>query len=894
LKTIKRFFADNKLIFAAFFLPALLAVFGLAVTGIYPFGPNQIAVIDMYHQYVPFLSELQYKLQEGGSLFYTWNGAGGSNFWNLLAYYGASPLNLLLALFPKKFVMEGITAVLVIKIGLAGSFMAIYLRYLNKASGMVTLAFSTLYALSSYVMGYYWCIMWIDAVAMLPLCILGLNRIIDDGKAVMYTVSLAVVVFSNYYIAIMVCIFILFYYPVLYFIKVRKGGVKLCVRITAQAVGYSFLAIAMASVMLLPTYISMQDTYYISADMPENLNFYNTALDVVNQLLPYTELTYLEGLPNLYCGMIVVVLLVFYIISKSIPFREKALNGALLIFLFLSLNINKFDFIWHGFHFPNQLPYRYTFVICFILIGMAYKAFHRIDEFDTATLWKLIAAGTAYYLIAQKLLAKSIDYDNLFFYGGVAWLALYCGVLILYKKNVVRKKVLVLLILVLVTSEMAANVCTSFNTVGNTERRAYYENFNDVEALADKTNETFGRTEIDNEYILNCPAMYHYRGLSQFSSSINSNTTAIMEKIGLEGEPGKNRFNYNQTNPVTNAMLNVEYLISKNLPLKDSDFTLVKKQGHSSLYKSRYPLSIGYMAPDSMRTWKTGSENPFDVLEDYVRAATGNECSGVFEPVEEPSVTSVNAQPEIYADGKTAVNVTDDTQSSKVVFKYKADKTQKYYVFVEAGNASSIMVRKGESFEDIEIRSDCGSIVNIGEIKEGDTFKISVSFYKGDVGDITCHVRTLNYDVWDKAYGMISQDLMEVTDWKDNYLKGTVKVSESGLLVTSVPYERGWSLKVDGRKREINELTGGVFISVPLDEGEREIELKFIPPGLFAGIIISCIAAFVLAALQLMRKHRINLLERFLSTDIQDVSQDGEFHQEEADYNTAEDNHYQE
>jgi len=117
----------------------------------------------MYHQYVPFLAELQYKLQEGGNLFYTWNGAGGSNFWNLMAYYGASPLNLLLALFPKKLIMEGVTFVLLIKIGLAGSFMAIYLKYLDKKCNMVTVAFATLYALCSYVMAYYWCIMWIAA-----------------------------------------------------------------------------------------------------------------------------------------------------------------------------------------------------------------------------------------------------------------------------------------------------------------------------------------------------------------------------------------------------------------------------------------------------------------------------------------------------------------------------------------------------------------------------------------------------------------------------------------------------------------------------------------------------------------------------------------------------------
>ena len=99
-KRISFFFKDNRCIFAAFLIAAASALIAMIAEGIYPFGTQQIAIIDMYHQYLPFLSELQDKLQSGGSLFFSWNGGGGSNFWNLIAYYGASPLNLLLVLFP--------------------------------------------------------------------------------------------------------------------------------------------------------------------------------------------------------------------------------------------------------------------------------------------------------------------------------------------------------------------------------------------------------------------------------------------------------------------------------------------------------------------------------------------------------------------------------------------------------------------------------------------------------------------------------------------------------------------------------------------------------------------------------------------------------------------------
>lgn len=879
---IKAFLGRNKLIFAAFFLPVLLVVLAFVVTGIYPFGDNQIAVIDMYHQYIPFLSELQYKLQEGGSLFYTWNGAGGSNFWNLMAYYGASPLNLLLILFPKKFIMEGVTFILLIKIGLAGSFMAIYLRYLDKARDWAVIAFSTMYALCSYVMAYYWCIMWMDAVVLLPLCILGLNRIIDEGKAVMYTVSLALVVFSNYYVAIMVCIFIMFYFPVLYLTKRRWQGLKSCAVTTGKAVGFSLLAIAMAAVMLLPTYISMQSTYYISADMPENIVFYNDALDILNQMLPYSELTYRDGLPNLYCGMFIVILLVFYVMSKSFSIKEKLINGVFLGFIFLSLNINKLDFLWHGLHFPNQLPYRYTFVICFVLIGMAYRAFRRIDEVNIRTVWVLFVSGTAYYMFAQKILTENIKDMNLFFYGGIAWLMLYCAVLILYKKKIILKSAFIMLIVVVTASEMISSVCTSFDTIGNTQRSTYFENYDDVVALAEDTRDEFARTEMDYNYILNCPALYHYRGISQFSSSINADTTAIMEKIGIEGEPGKNRFNYNQTNPVTNAVLNIKYMITKNLPLEDEDFTQVAKQGNSRLYESRYPLSIGYMTGPEIRTWDTHSENPFEVLNSYVKSATSNKYDTVFKSAGNPVVTADNINVELDADGHMITQKQSEKEPGKVVMEYKAEKTRKYYVFAEADNAEEIIVNDHKEEKDqLGIRSDCGSIVNIGKVEAGDIFTITVKYDKGEPGDIVSHVYTLDYDTWNAAYDIISSSMMQVTDSGDNFIKGTVDAGDGGVLVTSVPYERGWTLEVDGIEKEINELTGGVFISTALDKGVHEIKLKFRPPGIVAGFIISVLSMIFLAVLTFMRKRRLRSLRaRFVST----LSEAREFLPEESDY----------
>ena len=855
----------NKLILAAFCLPVILMLLAFLVMGIYPAGENQIAVIDMYHQYVPFLGELQSKLQSGGSLFYTWNGAGGSNFWNLLAYYGASPLNLILVLFPKKFLMEGVTLILLLKIGLAGSTMAVYLRAIvwekDKRSADISLVgFATLYALCSYVMAYYWCIMWMDAVALLPLCILGLHKILDGRSGVFYTVCLALVVFINYYMAIMVCIFILFYYPVLYFIKVQGESAGHFFKTTGRAVGYSLLGVLMSAVMLLPTWMSMQSTYYISADMPEKTELYNDLLDILNQMLPNAELTYREGLPNLYCGMFVVILLVFYWISRTIPLREKLLNGAFLVFLIFSLNINKLDFIWHGFHFPNQLPYRYTFMICFLLIAMAYQVFQRVDEIRVNHLWILLAAGGGYYLLAQKILTEHIKDLDLFVYSGLAWLALYVAILILYKKGRLPKNLLLILTVILLTCEMASNTCTSIDQVGTTQRSNYYANEADIAKLVKKTEGTddrFGRTEMNDNYILNCPAMYHYKGISQFSSSLNANATALMEDIGVEGAPDKNRFNYNQTDPVTNAMLNIRYLIGKNLPIDDSDFKQIAKSGNSRLYESIYPLSIGYMTADTIRTWNYEQENPFIVLDDYVRAVTQNKYTSVFTEIEPVDVSAANIELSSTGDGMWDSTLKNETKKSKTILTYQAQQTGKQYLFIEADDADAITVSQEKKDDKIEIRNDCGSIVNLGEMDSGTEFTVTIEYKEGKGGSVVSHVCTMDEAVWQDAYKMLSASMLDVTDYGDSCLKGTINVQEDGVFVTSVPYEAGWKLKVDGHTREINELIGGAWISTSLSAGEHQIELSFRPPGLIAGLLITLASIGLLIAAEWWRRRRM-------------------------------------
>ena len=171
----------------------LFLAVGLVLQNVHPFGDQQILVVDFWHQYYPFLRLLHEKLQHGGSLLYTWDSGLGSNFVSIFAYYAASPLNLLTALVPETFLRDAVTLVLLLKVGFAGLFFACFLRGTFRRNDFSLCIFSVMYALCSYILGYYWNIIWLDTVALLPLVVLGLVYLVRDGKCRLYCIGVVAV-----------------------------------------------------------------------------------------------------------------------------------------------------------------------------------------------------------------------------------------------------------------------------------------------------------------------------------------------------------------------------------------------------------------------------------------------------------------------------------------------------------------------------------------------------------------------------------------------------------------------------------------------------------------------------------------------------------------------------
>lgn len=391
--------------------------FAFKIAGVSPFGTNQILATDLWHQYYPFLVDFQDKLQHGGSLLWTWKSGGGTNYVALMSYYLASPLNFFSVLVPADKLREFLYVITCVKIGLAGFFYALFLRLTFKRKDVTITAFGIMYALCAFIMGYYWNVIWLDTIALLPLVIAGTFALLRDGKFKLYIISLALSILANYYIGLFTCVFVLLV-SVGYCIVEFKGWKDLLKQFLKMA-GCSILAIMMSAILTLPAFFALHYTHSSDNTFPAQfaINIGKTpdlggVLDGMGKTIAnsvaFIQPTAKEGLPNIYCGVIIIFLALLFFFCSKIKLRERIFCGGLLLFFMLSFIVRQLDYVWHGFHFPNMLPYRFSFLYSFVLIYMAFRVFMNIDSIKLAS----VIGGILCFAVYLGIAAVNFDGDT--------------------------------------------------------------------------------------------------------------------------------------------------------------------------------------------------------------------------------------------------------------------------------------------------------------------------------------------------------------------------------------------------------------------------------------------------------------------------------------------------
>ena len=935
----------------------------MLICGFSPFGFSSMLYSDSYHQYFPFFKAFIHALRNGESLLYSFQVGMGIDYLGLIAYYLASPLYLLGVLVPDALLLGYFSILTPVRLGLAGLFFALFLKKVFKKDDFSIAVFGSFYSLCAWAMGYMWNVMWLDTFALLPLVALGMIALLSERKFILYTLTLFLSVWSNYYIGFFTCIFVLLSF-ICWQICCWKGLKRLFFDLLWIA-GFSILAIGMTAALELSSFTALQTTQSSVNKFPDkfalniaektlytNVNAdweaakqawsngeigaaissgwsavkcsFLAILDGMRQVLGNMnggiEPTFKEGLPNLYCGLGTTIFAFLFLTCKEVKIREKICTALFLLFLVLSFLLRQLDYIWHGFHFTNMIPYRFSFLFSFILLYMAYRAYTLRESFK---LWQIITAGVLAIAIflcsdALKTFTETVSSDKFsndfsqlisnwswsendwtslgehigtyaFPVYNSVFLSAYIGLLIfLYfprkdlsgnswkaeqdKLNAIqeRKRIGTLLLLVIMCVEIAMNLINFASNFGGTSTTHYPRGKEDAakiyQIMKDReTDNLFYRAETTHSQTLNDGALNGYHGISTFTSSANVRVTEFMKDLGYGAKNTYNRYCFEESSPVANLFLNLKYMIERNgNTAENAYFDVIESSNNVHLLENNAYLPLGFLAnPELSDLDFETSDDGFEFQNTLLSTASGiDEYVWNFLSGDELNITSKNVTLKQQQDnGYCSYSA---STSGTIIYTYTPYRDGLMCIDLTQSKRNAFTVwHNGD-----QLYSETYSLpqmLSVCNVKSGDTVEIKFTCKAGESGTINLTGAILDEEVFRRAYNILNASTLQLNHFSNTKIEGTIDCNRAGLLYTSIPQNgENWSVYVDGKETDIS-LVGNCMIAVHLDEGHHTVSFRYNNSAFTIGLIVSaiCLTSFVTLWI-LIYKPKFNKLKNVL------------------------------
>ena len=854
----------------AFGIPVGLMLIVMVIAGAEPFRGGDVSMLysDMYHQYFPFWVEFGRAIRNGEGLLWNWAAGMGMDYLSLISYYLASPLNLISVIVPEGLALEVYSLLMPVKLGLASLFFAIFLRNIFGKEDYSISIFGAMYGLCAWALAYQWNVMWLDTFALLPLTVLGMVRLLRDKKPLLYTVTLFFSVFSNYYVGFFTCIFIL----LLFFVYeiCRWRGFKALFADFFRIGWFTLLAIGMSVLLELPALAGLQNTQSSVNKFPEGFklniadeNTWAGLFDAMRQVAGNTlgaiEPSWKEGLPNLYCGTGAMMLAVLFLTCKDVRFRDKLFSLALLVFFMVSFIVRQLDYIWHGFHFTNMIPYRFSFLHSFVVLYMAYQAWTLRHSFR---LWQLVLAGAA--MVGLVWCSESRT-EPLFLAFNLGLAAVYLAALgycvpgkppreedgeealMQYVEDTDRKREFgSMCILGIFCLELALSILNFGLTFSFTYNTNYPKGTEDtatvLEFLAEREHESpFYRTETTHSQTLNDGALNGYNGISAFTSSANVRVTEFMRALGYGAKNTYNRYCFEESSPVANLFLGLKYMLERDGDVEANRyFDEVFASGDVYLLENNAWLPLGFLTEAELGDLEFAASDHFELQNALFSAATGL-YSDVWHSLT-PQIRGEN----VTLDTINGVHLkySGATSGAEVTYSFRADRDGFLCLDFDVTDRNSYTVHcNGEQLYSESL--SLTQMIAACDVTQGDIIDVKLSCKDGEDGRMTIRAAILDDELFRRGWEILNHSTLQITEFDTTRIVGIVDADRDGLLYTSIPQDGGWHAYVDGEEVE-PRLVGDVMVSVPLTEGSHEVAFVYRNSAFAIGWKISAICLLLL------------------------------------------------
>lgn len=820
----------------SFIIPILIFIFSVFLNDYYPFGNKLLLMIDGLKQYPGFIGSIIDIIKNNDSIFYSFSGLLGFNYIPVATYYLLNITNIFVFLFDKVDIINFYSLIITLKFGLIGLTMFIFLDYKNK-DNKYNLLFSICYALCSYNLLYYCNYMWFDSIIMLPLVILGIEKIIKENKYIFYIITLFLAIIFNYYIGYMICIFSAIYFIYLYLINNIKS-----IKYIYKFIFFSIVAGLLCSFILLPTLLELLAG---KADLFINYvgEYFKFDFDFLNAFYKLSIASYMNGdfsfgTPNIYVSIFVIVNVCLFFINPKINKKNKIISGIIISFFLLAMSFNFLDYFFHMLQKPIWYPVRYGFIFDFFLITIAYQNFTSKHYFE---LKKLIICGIVLFsLMVLGSYTAGVYKDIINISPKIIYLAISL-IFIIYYMIFINNKNIRRYLLFIIIIELSLN---TYLTLKNNSNNNYYSEFNHNinyynEVINQIDDKSFYRISNDKKVTKNDGLLFGYNDISYFSSVRNSKTINIIENFFKIHTNDNCSVSYYYNNPFANALLAIKYYITKN---NIGYYELVRQINNDYLYINKDATGIGFLTNENILKIKTSK-------------SLINNMSSLYNALTKEDKTIINEITYFEKNVKCSDYMCISDNSNDIThIKYKVNKSEEGFYFIQ----NDFNYSKERTTYEMKINGHITNKDNHNFIYAKNNDQIEINIYPKEIEfrDYDYHVYFVKFKDYLKFVEAINQQQFVITNYySDSYIKGEVMVNSNNILFTTIPNDKGWEVFVDGQKTQITEILDGL-IGIKLEKGKHSIEFIYKTPGLKTGIIISVSSCSILVIYYLLKRKK--------------------------------------
>lgn len=831
---MKKLLIRYKIELLSFIIPIIVFAIACLFAKVWPFGNNYIAAYDGSAQYPGFTTYLINVLKGNDSLFYSFKGALGFNFYATAIYYLFNPTNLLSIFFNKENIMVFYTLIVFLRIGLSGLTMSIYLKYKDKNS-KARLLFSIAYALMAYNVLYFYNFMYFDTIVLFPLVILGLDKLIEGKSSKTYIIFLTLSIISNFYIGAMVCIFSLLYFIYRFILLSKEKRNK---KLISKFIISSLLSGIMCAFIILPVFFELMSgkaslygskyTIYNKWGLDFFASFYRLSI------ASYSQGEQSNGYPNIYCSLLVVVYTVLFFFNKKFSKKEKITTGIFIAFFLLCFSYNLLDYAWQFFQKPVWYPNRYSFVFSFLLIITAYKCFNNSDKIKISNLMNIIITLSLIALVVNAAIYCEIFSEDA---SKIIFLVLSCICIIEYFLTC-KMKIMPIILSTIFIFEMGANTLVSVKQINYAKKvNEYTESFDGlnqafeyIETIDPDIN-NFYRSDSDAWTNINNGGTFNYNGMIYFNSLRNGKMMYFLEHYARYSMQDECSARFNANNPLFTSLFGFKYIVAED---SVNYYQLINSELKNKVYRNNEALSIGMMMNSKIKDIKLEVDKPYINTSNIMNYALANNE----KYISTISYSEVVRYWEGTEEGKKYVYY-NSADGGYVSFKGVADKD--YFILIDTPISKNGMINL--VLNEKELLSITSKSFTPNELVKGDEYEFKFYFNVNKILSSDLKIYLLDKDAYLSWIDEINNNELNIIEYKkDNYIKGSINVtSDKTTLFTSIPYDKGWKVLVDGKKVKYDNILSA-FIGVDLTEGEHIIEFKYVPRGLIIGLIISIIS----------------------------------------------------